>query len=104
MMLASMLWTDRLRSMRSGLVRILWVVVLYLASELVIWGLSVALDFARVQFFSSILAMVTVFVFMTLAHLLWRGTNRCYLQWVKDKVCLALLHPLPCLRPSLTAL
>ncbi|GKT47549.1 uncharacterized protein ColSpa_07730 [Colletotrichum spaethianum] len=66
--------------------RIFWVAVIYLASELVIWGLTLALRSVGLQFLSSIMGMVLVFALMVSISQLHPGSDSFYYHNVKSKV------------------
>lgn len=63
-----------------------WVVVIYLASELAIWGLSRVMAPLGIQFFASIIGMVFVFVIMISIYLWRRDCDGMYQRWIKSKV------------------
>ncbi|KAG5931060.1 hypothetical protein E4U53_001965 [Claviceps sorghi] len=59
---------------------------IYVASELNIWGLSLALAPAQLQYFASILSMVLVFSAMTLAGRVSGTCDGVYRRWIKTNV------------------
>ena len=63
-----------------------WVVVLFLLCELLIWGIYAALRVAGIQFLSSIVGMVAVFLSMLLLAWLFPSTQRLYNEHVRSKV------------------
>ncbi|KAH8176617.1 lrgB-like family protein [Sarocladium implicatum] len=65
---------------------ICWIFLIYLLSELVIWGLSGLLAPAQIEFFSSIISMVLVLVLMSMIHLLWKNVDEAYQRALKAKV------------------
>ncbi|GKT81848.1 hypothetical protein ColTof4_14271 [Colletotrichum tofieldiae] len=65
---------------------IFWVAVIYLASELLIWALTLALSPVGLQFLSSISGMVLVFAFMVSVSQLCPGSDGFYHRNVKSKV------------------
>jgi formate hydrogenlyase subunit 3/multisubunit Na+/H+ antiporter MnhD subunit len=75
-----------------------WVIVIYLMSELTIWGLSRALAPVHLEFFSSIFGMVLTFCFMAAAFFCFAGIDDIYQRHIKSKV------PWPQTSPMLAAL
>lgn len=71
---------------------IFWIVVIYIASELLIWCLSLALRLAGLQFLSSILGMLLVFASMVSVSQLRPGSDGFYRRNIKSKVR---LNPVP---------
>ncbi|TID01566.1 hypothetical protein CH35J_004852 [Colletotrichum higginsianum] len=65
---------------------IFWIVVIYIASELLIWCLSLALRLAGLQFLSSILGMLLVFASMVSISQLRPGSDGFYRRNIKSKV------------------
>lgn len=65
---------------------LLVVAVIYLTSELVVWGLSQALTLAGVPYFASIVGMVAVFATMTVLTHLFEKCDGFYHCWIKAKV------------------
>lgn len=74
---------------------ILWVVAIYLTSELLIWGLSLALRPMRLQFLASILGMALVFVVMVSFQQLYPGSEGFYHRNIKSKVCFISVPSVP---------
>ncbi|KAK1975415.1 hypothetical protein LZ30DRAFT_605670 [Colletotrichum cereale] len=65
---------------------IFWVAVIYLASELLIWGIYLVLRPVGLQFLNSILGMILVFAFMTSISQLCAGSDGFYNRNIKSKV------------------
>ncbi|OHW99684.1 hypothetical protein CSPAE12_01585 [Colletotrichum incanum] len=65
---------------------IFWVAIIYLASELLVWGLALALRSVGLQFLSSIFGMILVFAFMVSISQLCPGSDGFYHRNVKSKV------------------
>lgn len=86
MTVSSTLWRKRLVVITKKSLDFLWVVIIYLASELIIWGLSRVLAPLKLAFFSSIFGMVLTFTAMTLAYLCFRDVDDIYKSYVKKKV------------------
>ncbi|PHH64683.1 hypothetical protein CDD81_4124 [Ophiocordyceps australis] len=63
-----------------------WVAVIYLASEVIIWGLSLALAPAKLEFFASILGMLLLFCFMTVVGWLAERSDAIYVRCIRSKV------------------
>ncbi|KAG5981928.1 hypothetical protein E4U55_002489 [Claviceps digitariae] len=82
----SNVWRSRWNEAREHFLNVVLVSVIYLASELHIWGLSLALASAQLQYFASILIMILVFLVMTLAGRLSRTCNEMYRRWIKTNV------------------
>ncbi|CAH0052547.1 unnamed protein product [Clonostachys solani] len=61
----STVWRSRFQAAIGEITTILYVVVLFLASELIIWTISLALAPVNIEYFSAILSMVLVFATMT---------------------------------------
>ena len=79
-------WATRIKSVLAKIVELIWVVVIYLLSELAIWGLSRVMAPAGIEFFASILGMVIVFAMMTSLYLWSLSCDRIYQRWIKSKV------------------
>ncbi|OAR01594.1 hypothetical protein LLEC1_03209 [Akanthomyces lecanii] len=77
---------DRRQKMWQGVGGILSIAVIYLTSELLIWGLSRALAPATLEFFSSIFGMLLVFVFMMLASAVIPNLDGFYEKQIRSKV------------------
>lgn len=80
----------------SRAVNVLCVVVIYLACELVIWGLSWALAPASIAFFAPILAMMIVFLAMAAASYAMPGTDSFYAKYIQSKVRLTITRGSGC--------
>ncbi|POR32462.1 Uncharacterized protein TPAR_07336 [Tolypocladium paradoxum] len=85
-MATSTIWRKRWLHALLVVVDLLWVVIIYLASELAVWGLSRALAPASLEFFASILGMLLVFSSMTVAGWLCRSYDRLYNEQIRSKV------------------
>ena len=81
------IWAARMQSAFAKIVELIWVVVIYLTSELAIWGLSRVMAPAGIQFFASILGMIILFSIMTSLYLWRRNRDKIYQRWMKSKVC-----------------
>ncbi|KAF9769724.1 hypothetical protein IL306_012815 [Fusarium sp. DS 682] len=86
------LWRRRFITVASSLLEFGWVVVIYLMSELTIWGLSRALASVHLDFFSSIFGMVLTFCFMAAAYVCFAGVDDVYRRHVKSKVDFINVH------------
>ncbi|KAK1573127.1 uncharacterized protein LY79DRAFT_416959 [Colletotrichum navitas] len=62
------------------------VAVIYLASELLIWGIFLVLRPVRLQFLNSIVGMILVFAFMTAISQFCSGSDVIYNRNIKSKV------------------
>lgn len=82
----SKLWKRRLNAVTSNVLEFGWVVVIYLMSELIIWGLSRALAPVNLEFFSSIFGMILTFCFMAFAYCCFSGVDDVYQRHIKSKV------------------
>ncbi|KAF5021276.1 hypothetical protein F66182_6674 [Fusarium sp. NRRL 66182] len=91
-MTVSDLWRRRLASLASSVLEFSWVVVIYLTSELIIWGLSRALAPVNLEFFSSIFGMILTFCFMAAAHLCSAAVDDIYQRHIKSKVDFINVH------------
>ncbi|KAK5989766.1 hypothetical protein PT974_08026 [Cladobotryum mycophilum] len=85
-MSVSSIWHARWKNAIANLVHLLWVAVIYLASELIIWGLSRTLHPVGLEFFASILGMLLVFSLSTAAYFIWQRTDYVLQNWIKEKV------------------
>lgn len=85
-MATSTIWRKRWLDALLLVVDLLWVVIIYLASELAIWGLSRALAPADLEFFSSVVGMLLVFSSMTVAGWLCRSYDKLYNEQIRSKV------------------
>ncbi|KAM5351068.1 hypothetical protein ACJ41O_003791 [Fusarium nematophilum] len=90
--LLSTVWRRRLIAVLREMLAFFWVVVIYLASELVIWGLSRALALAQLEFFSSIFGMVLTFGLMAVAYLWLPSVDEVYQKHIKSKVDFINVH------------
>ncbi|KAF5655631.1 hypothetical protein FHETE_11169, partial [Fusarium heterosporum] len=88
----SNLWRGRLTTVAGSVLEFGWVVVVYLTSELTIWGLSRALTLANLDFFSSIFGMVLTFCFMVVAFFCFAGVDDIYQRHIKSKVDFINVH------------
>ncbi|CAH0017638.1 unnamed protein product [Clonostachys rhizophaga] len=84
--MVSTVWRSRFRAAISEITAILYVLVLFLASELIIWGISLALAPAKIEYFSSILSMVLVFATMTGITTVLPSSDPFYQQMMKPKI------------------
>ncbi|GKT99609.1 hypothetical protein FLAG1_01082 [Fusarium langsethiae] len=96
----SKIWKKRLNYLASNVLEFGWVVVVYLMSELIIWGLSRALASINLEFFSSIFGMILTFCCMAFAYLCFNGVDGVYQRHIKSKadfinVHLGLGFPIP---------
>ncbi len=85
-MAMSFIWRERLLQLRNGLVGVLAVAVMYLTSELLIWGLSAVLSTNSMEFFSSVLGMAVVLVLATGIGSLSKSADGLYQNWIKSRV------------------
>ncbi|KAJ4159410.1 uncharacterized protein LMH87_008312 [Akanthomyces muscarius] len=77
---------DRRQKMWQGVCGIFSLVVIYLISELLIWGLSRALAPAKLDFFSSVFGMLLVFVIMMIACAVLPNLDGFYKKHIRSKV------------------
>lgn len=77
---------DRRQKMWQGVCGIVSLVVIYLISELLIWGLSRALAPAKLEFFSSVFGMLLVFVIMMIACAVLPNLDGFYKKHIRSKV------------------
>lgn len=63
-----------------------WVVVIFLVSELLIWVLHMALAPVGLQFLSSIMGMITLFLVMELLSKCLTGMDQFYTKRIKPMV------------------
>jgi hypothetical protein len=82
----SALWRRRLTAIATSILDFGWVVIIYLMSEIIIWGLSRALALAHLEFFSSIFGMALTFVLMAVAYLCSPCVDEMYHKHIKAKV------------------
>ncbi|KAJ3469504.1 hypothetical protein MRS44_003569 [Fusarium solani] len=88
----SALWRRRLTAIATGVLDFGWVVIIYLMSELIIWGLSRALAPAHLEFFSSIFGMALTFVLMAVAYLCSPCVDEMYHKHIKAKIDFINIH------------
>ncbi|EWG44594.1 hypothetical protein FVEG_05613 [Fusarium verticillioides 7600] len=86
------LWRTRFITVASNVLEFGWVVVVYLMSEVIIWGLSRALAPVHLEFFSSIFGMVLTFCFMAAAYLCFADVDGVYQRHIKSKVDFINVH------------
>ncbi|KAF5660853.1 hypothetical protein FDENT_13646 [Fusarium denticulatum] len=86
------LWRTRFITVASNVLEFGWVVVVYLMSEVIIWGLSRALAPVHLEFFSSIFGMVLTFCFMAAAYLCFADVDGVYRRHIKSKVDFINVH------------
>ena len=79
-------WKHRRQAFVVEILNLCWIFLIYLLSELIIWGLSRILAPVRIEFFSSIISMILVFILMSMIHLCWRAIDRKYERYLKAKV------------------
>lgn len=79
-------WRHRGLQFANAVVGLVALAVIYLTSELLIWGLSLALLPVKLQFFSSILGMLLVFGLAVIAGALWKQADALHHSWLKPKV------------------
>ena len=91
----SFIWRRRLRDFSKGVSHFVWVVVIYLSTELIIWGLSRTLAGVHLEFFASIMGMVLTFAIMTTTYLLFQRSDDFYRRYIKSKVLSILSHYQP---------
>ncbi|EKJ78263.1 hypothetical protein NXS19_011429 [Fusarium pseudograminearum] len=88
----SKIWKKRLNYLARNVLEFGWVVIIYLMSELIIWGLSRALAPINLEFFSSIFGMVLTFCCMAFAYLCFSGVDDVYQRHIKSKVDFINVH------------
>ncbi|OBS17733.1 hypothetical protein FPOA_09465 [Fusarium poae] len=88
----SKIWKKRLNYLAGNVLEFGWVVVIYLTSELIIWGLSRALAPIHLEFFSSIFGMILTFCCMAFAYLCFGGVDDVYQRHIKSKVDFINVH------------
>ncbi|TQV92448.1 hypothetical protein V2A60_007139 [Cordyceps javanica] len=77
---------DRRRMLLHGLYGILLISVIYLLSQLLIWGLSLALSPVKLEFLSSVLGMLLVFVTMMILSAIFPMLSEAYEKFLKQAV------------------
>lgn len=83
---SQILLKDRRQRMWQGVCGIFSLAVIYLISELLIWGLSRALAPAKLEFFSSVFGMLLVFVLMMIACAVLPNLDGFYKKNIRSKV------------------
>ncbi|KAG4260759.1 hypothetical protein FPRO04_04383 [Fusarium proliferatum] len=86
------LWRTRFITVAGNVLEFGWVVVVYLMSEVIIWGLSRALAPVHLEFFSSIFGMVLTFCFMAAVYLCFADVDGVYRRHIKSKVDFINVH------------
>ncbi|KAH7170074.1 hypothetical protein EDB81DRAFT_941030 [Dactylonectria macrodidyma] len=86
MAVSSGVWRQRLVQIANAITFFFWVAVVYLASELVIWGLSRAWDPANLSYFSSISGMALLFIVMAIASRWVENIDDIYKTHIKQKI------------------
>ncbi|KAF6836723.1 hypothetical protein CPLU01_03517 [Colletotrichum plurivorum] len=79
-------WRDYGRPVLERVGHILWVAVIYLFSQLLIWALNLALSESHTEFLSSILGMVLTWVVMVALQQMCPGSDGFYRRNIKSKV------------------
>ncbi|KAI9166489.1 hypothetical protein HJFPF1_02591 [Paramyrothecium foliicola] len=79
-------WKARFHNALLYMLDLLSVFAIYLLSELVIWGLSRPLSLAHIQFFSSVMGMILVFILMLVTHFFVQSTDGAYFSHIRSKV------------------
>ncbi|KAG6015166.1 hypothetical protein E4U54_004084 [Claviceps lovelessii] len=82
----SNVWKSRWDEAREHFLGVVLISVIYLTSELNIWGLSLALASAQLQYFASILSMILVFSVMTMVGRFSGTCDALYRRWIKTNV------------------
>lgn len=80
------IWSERARVLKGIIFHLMFIACLYLASELLVWALSLVLSHINFRFFSSILGMIVVFASATLVGLLWKDFESFHHLRIKPKV------------------
>ena len=80
------IWGDRWRRMWLHIFGAIGIVLIYVASELAIWGFSLALAQGSLEYFASIAGMVVLFSAMTVVSHSTDGCERLYRRCIKAKV------------------
>ncbi|KAH7162159.1 hypothetical protein B0J13DRAFT_2458 [Dactylonectria estremocensis] len=86
MAVSSNIWRERRMQIANAVLFFFWVTVVYLASELVIWGLSRAWDPADLSYFSSISGMALLFITMAIASRWVENIDDIYKTHIKEKI------------------
>ncbi|UNI13960.1 hypothetical protein JDV02_000646 [Purpureocillium takamizusanense] len=79
-------WRAQWRKTKRFLAALFLLVVIYLTSQLVVWGFSRLLAPVDLEFFASVLAMVFVFITMTVASYMFPDIDTVYQQHFKAKM------------------
>ncbi|KAH7329519.1 hypothetical protein B0I35DRAFT_474113 [Stachybotrys elegans] len=66
--------------------------LLYLLSQLIIWGLSLALRAMGFEYFATLLGMLVIFVLMSVAHAINPLIDTLYAIWLKDRIGFINVH------------
>ncbi|KAG9259114.1 uncharacterized protein F5Z01DRAFT_25965 [Emericellopsis atlantica] len=80
------LCVDRCNRAVRGICNLLWIVGLFLASELLIWAISLGLRLVSIPFFASIIGMLAVFFLTTGFHLFNKRVESFYNASLKQKI------------------
>ncbi|OAQ89446.1 lrgB-like family domain-containing protein [Purpureocillium lilacinum] len=80
------IWRERWRETARFVGTIFWLGVIYLTSELIVWGFSRLLAPSHLEFYASILAMLSAFVVMTGASYLFADVDIVYQQHIMPKM------------------
>ena len=67
--------------------------LLYLACELLVWGLSQVFRPTEIRFPASVIAMIVIFAVMCSLQVVWYGAEGVYDRWIKSKVVPSLPSP-----------
>ncbi|KAF4456037.1 hypothetical protein F53441_1758 [Fusarium austroafricanum] len=86
------LWRSRSITVASSVLEFGWVIIIYLVSELIIWGLSRALAPVNLEFFSSIFGMVITLFIMAAAYFCFASVDDVYQKHIKSKVDFINVH------------
>lgn len=86
MAVSSSIWRGRLVRIAKAILAFFWVAAIYLASELIIWGLSRALAPVNLSFFSSIFGMALTFTAMAIASIWVQNIGDIYKGHIKEKI------------------
>ncbi|VUC21981.1 unnamed protein product [Clonostachys rosea] len=84
--MVSTIWRSRFRAVGIEITAILSVLALLLASELIIWAVSLALAPAKIEYFSSIFSMILVFAIMTAVTTMMPSSDPFYQLVMKPKI------------------
>ena len=75
-----------LKAIVAKMIELAWAMIIYLMSELTIWGISLVLAPIKIQFFSSIIGMIFVFLITTGLYFWRRSCDHIYHKSIKSKV------------------